>query len=210
MQFELQKQFIGGIDEAGRGPLAGPVVAACVVLPLGYTNSEIKDSKKLSQLKLDFLFDVIKSKALAWHIVSVGNRRIDKVNILQATRLAMKYAVIRTKKNFPLLEGVIIDGNCKIDITLPQQTVVQGDNLHIQVAAASILAKVYRDRLMGILDKKYPGYSLSTHVGYPTRLHKERIKILGASKIHRKTFKGVKEYHLDISQEDKDFFCGNI
>ncbi|MCB0311567.1 MAG: ribonuclease HII [Bdellovibrionales bacterium] len=181
--------LIAGVDEAGRGPLAGPVVAAAVVLPTGYYNSEIKDSKQLSAKKRDLLFEVIRSVSASWAIVAVGAKRIDDLNILQATRLAMALAVKRVHA-----DHVLIDGNTAIDIDLPQQTVIQGDCKHIEIAAASILAKVWRDNLMRTLDERYPGYGFSQHAGYPTTAHKAAIARLGPSPVHRCTFRGVKEY----------------
>lgn len=183
------KKIIAGVDEAGRGPLAGPVVAAAVVLPIGYKNSDITDSKKLSKKKRELLFDEIKKNALSWSIVAVGHHRIDKLNIRAASLFAMSLAVDRVEANY-----VLVDGNAEIPTDLPQEAIVKGDQKHQEISAASILAKVYRDSLMKVLDEKYPGYSLSQHSGYPTKLHREAIKELGPSKIHRRTFKGVKEF----------------
>ncbi|MCB9029429.1 MAG: ribonuclease HII [Deltaproteobacteria bacterium] len=180
---------IAGVDEAGRGPLAGPVVAAAVVLPEGYLNQEITDSKKLSAKKRDILFEAITKNALSYSIVCVGHHRIDQLNIREATRVAMKLAVRRVKA-----EKALIDGNVPIEIDIPQETVIGGDRLHQEISAASILAKVWRDRLMKCLDLKYPGYGLADHAGYPTKKHKEAIELIGPSKIHRKTFRGVKEF----------------
>jgi ribonuclease HII len=186
--------LICGVDEAGRGPLAGPVVAAAAVFEEGFENPLIQDSKKLSAKKRDSLFDVITSQATSWAIIAVGPRRIEDLNILQATRLAMKLAVERVSADL-----VLIDGNQAIDIALPQRTVIGGDRLHVEISAASILAKVWRDRLMETLGEKYPGYGLEKHAGYPTPSHKQAIAELGPSRIHRKTFAGVCE-HVHIKR----------
>ena len=180
---------VAGVDEVGRGPLAGPVVAAAVVFNQGYSNPEIKDSKKLSAKKRESLVERIKSDALDWSIVSVGHHRIEVLNIREASRLAMRLAVERVSADY-----VLVDGNTAIETNLPQKTVVKGDSLHVEIAAASILAKVWRDDLMAVLDKRYPGYELCKHAGYPTKLHKSQIAKIGPSPIHRKTFRGVREY----------------
>ncbi len=185
--------LIAGTDEAGRGPLAGPVSAAAVVFPEGYENKEIKDSKQLSAKKREILYDAILKDALAYSIICVGHHRIDRFNIREASRLAMKLAVKRVAQKCKV-DLVRVDGNTPIVTHLPQQTVVGGDRKHVEISAASILAKVYRDRLMNVLDKKYPGYGLKKHAGYPTKDHKEAIAKLGPSKVHRKTFSGVKEH----------------
>jgi len=178
--------LICGVDEAGRGPLAGPVVAAAAVFDESFQNSEIQDSKKLTAKQRDRLFDYITANAVSWSIIAVGPRRIEQLNILQATKLAMKLAVERIKADL-----VLIDGNQPIVCALPQKTVVGGDRLHVQISAASILAKVWRDRLMETLGAKYPGYGLEKHSGYPTPSHKKAIVELGPCRIHRKTFAGV-------------------
>lgn len=175
------------MDEAGRGPLAGPVVAAAVVFAQNYTNPEIKDSKQLSSLKREQLVQEIKREALEWSVVAVGHERIRALNILQATRLAMRLAVGRITADL-----VLVDGNTRIDIPQLQQTVVGGDRLHVQISAASILAKTYRDQLMQRLESIYPGYELAVHMGYGTPAHREAILRLGPCRIHRVTFAGVK------------------
>ena len=179
---------ICGVDEVGRGPLAGPVVAAAAVFPEGYRNPNIRDSKQLSAKKRDYLIEVIRAEALAWKIIAVGHTRIDRLNILQATRLAMKLAVERLPLRPDL---VLVDGNVPIDIPHPQRTVVKGDSLHVEISAASILAKVWRDHLMEVLDTKYPGYGLAGHAGYPTASHRAALLALGPSRIHRHSFRGV-------------------
>jgi ribonuclease HII len=178
--------LICGVDEAGRGPLAGPVVAAAVVFEEGFEDARIKDSKKLSEQQREKLFEYIKATAKSWSIIAVGPRRIEQLNILQATKLAMKLAVERIEADL-----VLIDGNQPITCRLPQKTVVGGDRLHVQISAASILAKVWRDRLMKDLAVRYPGYAFEKHAGYPTPAHKAAIVELGPCKVHRKTFAGV-------------------
>lgn len=181
--------FIAGVDEAGRGPLAGPVVAAAAVFAEGFSHPRIRDSKKLSAKTRENLFEEIKRLASSWSIVAVGARRVDALNIREATKLAMSLAVRRVHADL-----VLIDGNMEIDTALPQRTVVGGDDKHVEISAASILAKVWRDRLMVVLDKKYPGYGFSLHAGYPTADHRLAVATLGPSPVHRRTFRGVKEY----------------
>lgn len=178
--------LICGVDEAGRGPLAGPVVAAAVVYDESYENADIRDSKVMSAKQRNALFEHIKETAFAWSIIAVGPRRIEEINILQATKLAMRLAVARVAADL-----VLIDGNQRIDCRLPQRTVVGGDRLHVQISAASILAKVWRDRLMETLGARYPGYGFEKHAGYPTPSHKRAIVELGPCRVHRKTFAGV-------------------
>jgi ribonuclease HII len=177
---------ICGVDEAGRGPLAGPVVAAAVVYNEGFTDPRIKDSKALSAKQRELLFEYIKETALSWSIVAVGPRRIDQINILQATKLAMRLAVERISADL-----VLVDGNQPILTSINQRTVIGGDRLHVEISAASILAKVWRDRLMNKLAARYPGYGLEKHAGYPTAAHRAALVALGPSRIHRKTFAGV-------------------
>jgi ribonuclease HII len=180
---------IAGVDEVGRGPLAGPVVAAAVVFPAGYSNPRIKDSKQLSASVRENLVKEIHAAALSWAIVSVGHARIERINIREASRLAMRLAVERVEADL-----VLVDGNVPIDIALPQRTVVQGDQKHVEISAASILAKVFRDDLMCRLDQKYPGYGFANHAGYGTVAHRTAIAQIGPSPVHRRSFRGVKEY----------------
>lgn len=180
---------IAGIDEVGRGPLAGPVVAAAVIFPPGYANSKIIDSKKLSAKKREELVTIIKADALEYAITAVGHKRIDRLNIREATRLAMALSLDRVHADYAL-----IDGNMTINSPVPHQAVVKGDSKFVQIAAASIIAKVFRDKIMETLDAFYPGYSFGKHSGYPTTLHRKAVAVLGPSPVHRKTFKGVKEY----------------
>jgi len=190
--------LVAGIDEAGRGPLAGPVTAACVVLPENYSNGLINDSKKLSPSLRKKLFPQICQDALAWSIVSVGQRRIDRINIREATRLAMGLAADKVAEQIRQLNrtGIhcLVDGNTEMISKLSQQTVVKGDSRVMSIAAASVLAKERRDQLMQDLEQKYPGYGLGGHKGYPTKKHREAIKAIGPSRVHRKSFAGVKEF----------------
>jgi ribonuclease HII len=185
---QTTNKLIAGVDEAGRGPLAGPVVAAAVVLPEGYSNDAIQDSKKLSKRKRDILYEVIKRDALSWAIVSVGHHRIEKHNILRASLLAMELAAKRVEADL-----ILVDGNQRIRTDREQQTVIGGDALHVQISAASILAKVWRDQLMERLDNRYPGYDLAKHSGYPTAAHRAAIARLGICPVHRRGFNGVSD-----------------
>ena len=184
----LKEQGFGvvcGVDEAGRGPLAGPVFAAAVILPEGMEDIGINDSKKLSEKKRDALFDIIKEKAIAWSVASADEKEIDEINILNATFLAMKRAVegLSVKP-----DAALIDGNRKPGLGIEEMTVIKGDAKSVSIAAASILAKVSRDRYLLELDKKYPEYQFSKHKGYPTKLHYELIKEHGISPVHRLSF----------------------
>lgn len=185
--------YIGGIDEAGRGPLAGPVVAACAVLPEAFDVLGVDDSKKLSQKKREELFDVIKEKALAWGVGIADNETIDEINILQATKKAMREAA--EKANIMLFENT----GCKIEILLldavslegvdiRQESVIKGDAKSLSIAAASIIAKVTRDRMMLDYHEKYPHYGFDSNKGYGTKAHYEGIYKYGVTPIHRKTF----------------------
>ena len=182
---------IAGIDEAGRGPLAGPVVAAAVIFPSKVNIPGLNDSKKLSVNKREELFPKIQEISVAFGLAVVDQKVIDKINILQAARLAMKQAV-ETLKITPGL--LLIDGNQKIDLTLNQWAIVKGDSRSLSIAAASVLAKVTRDRIMDGYHKLYPQYEFNRHKGYGTRLHRNLIQEHGPCPIHRSTFKGVSEY----------------
>ncbi len=174
-----------GVDEAGRGPLAGPVFAAAVILPDGCEIEGLNDSKKLSEKKREALFDVIKEKAISWSVASVDEKIIDEINILQATYLAMKNAV--EGLDVPA-DYAIIDGNRMPQLSINGETVVKGDAKSMSIAAASILAKVSRDRFMLELDEKYPQYQFAKHKGYGTKLHYEMLTEHGISDCHRMTF----------------------
>lgn len=181
--------FPAGVDEAGRGPLAGPVVAAAVVFPAGYLNPDIRDSKLLSPARRELLFGVIRRDAVACAVASVPHEEIDRINILQASLTAMRRAVaaLSTPADF-----LLVDGNRPIpSCNIPQETLVGGDGRCLSIAAASILAKVSRDRMMGEFDLLYPGYGFAAHKGYPTADHLAAIRRLGPSPIHRRTFRGV-------------------
>ena len=182
---------IAGIDEAGRGPLAGPVVAAAVIFPSQVNIPGLNDSKKLSTKKREELFPKIQEISVSYGVAVVGQKVIDKINILQAARLAMKQAV-ETLKITPGL--LLIDGNQKIDSTLNQWAIVKGDSRSLSIAAASVLAKVTRDRIMDDYHKLYPQYEFNRHKGYGTKLHRNLIQEYGPCPIHRNTFKGVAEY----------------
>lgn len=183
--------MIAGVDEAGRGPLAGPVVAAAVVFPRGMSLPGLDDSKKLSPRQRERLFPLIQKNALTYGVGMVSNEEIDAINILQAALLAMKKAVERLQGPIDLL---LIDGNKSIDSPHQQWPIVKGDSASHSIAAASILAKVSRDRLMDEYHEKFPQYEFNRHKGYPTRLHKERIEQFGPCPIHRREFKGVREF----------------
>lgn len=175
-----------GIDEAGRGPLAGPVCAACVILPVGLEIEGLNDSKKLSGKKRDLLFDEICALALDYHIAFASVQEIDELNILQATFLTMRRSFEGlTKKN---ADYALIDGDLKARLPIKEQPVVKGDAKSANIAAASILAKVSRDRYMLTLDEKYPQYAFAQHKGYGTKLHYERLNQYGESPEHRQSF----------------------
>lgn len=178
-------KLIAGVDEAGRGPLAGPVVAAAVILPKDFVHPEIDDSKKLSPKKRNRLYDIITGSAIAYSFGVVNARVIDDINILEATKSAMSTAVFKLK---PIPEFVLIDA-LRIDaLPYQQSALIKGDTLSISIAAASILAKVHRDAIMCDYHKTYPQYQFDKHKGYPTKLHRARIKEFGSCSIHRKSF----------------------
>ncbi len=178
-------KYIAGVDEAGRGPLAGPVCAAAVILPKDAVIEGINDSKKLSEKKREQLFDIIKDNAIAYAVEFVNPDVIDDINIKKATALAMHNAVseLKTAADF-----VLIDGNDNIPYDVDYQYVIKGDAKSQSIAAASILAKVSRDRLMIEMDKKYPEYGFAKHKGYGTKEHMLSIQKYGVSEVHRKSF----------------------
>ena len=183
--------LIAGVDEAGRGPLAGPVVAAAVLFAPGWQREGLDDSKKLSFQARQRLFPIIKDQALGYGVGIVDVKTIDEINILQAALLAMKNAVLALPEKPNLL---LIDGNKRIDHKTEQWTIVKGDSLSQSVAAASVLAKVTRDKIMTEYHEQFPQYAFGQHKGYGTRLHRDLIKKHGPSPIHRRTFKGVIEF----------------
>ncbi|MBQ8289049.1 MAG: ribonuclease HII [Clostridia bacterium] len=176
---------VAGTDEAGRGPLAGPVYAAAVILPPGLVIDGLNDSKKLTEKKREALFDVICKEALSYGIAYATPEEIDELNILNASQLAMRRAVAMLE---PTPDLVLVDGNVAREFSMDTKTVVKGDSLSMSIAAASILAKVSRDRVMAELAKEYPQYQLEKHKGYPTPLHMNLVRELGPSPIHRKSF----------------------
>ncbi len=180
-------QYIAGVDEVGRGPLAGPVVCAAVIMPLDDESIivGVDDSKKLSAKKRETLAEEIKKKALAYTIVEVSEKEIDEINILEATKLGMKKA-LESLSITP--HTVLTDGNMTLDITLPQRSVIGGDALSYSIGAASIIAKVYRDSMMDEYAKEYPQYAFESNKGYGTAAHIQAIKEYGLCPIHRRTF----------------------
>ncbi len=181
---------VAGTDEAGRGCLAGPVVAAAVILPKDVHLPDVTDSKVLRPEQRESLYCLIQEKCLAWAISEVSAREIDQTNILQASLKAMVKAV---EKLAPRPALLLVDGNQPIPSKIIQKTIIKGDSRSLSIAAASILAKVYRDRLMAALHEEYPRYGFDKHKGYATKLHKEALRENGPSPCHRTTFKGVKE-----------------
>ena len=201
LDLDFEKQFINegytvicGCDEAGRGPLAGPVVAAACILPEGVIIEGLDDSKKLTEKKRDKLFEIIKEKALSYAIAMSSPAEIDEYNILEASLLAMRRAIdgLSIKPDMAL-----IDGNIDCGFQIPAKAVIGGDGISQSIAAASILAKVTRDRLCEELDREYPQYGLKKHKGYPTKAHKLAVYEHGASPIHRKSF-------LSFLERDKE------
>jgi len=189
-------RLIAGIDEAGRGPLAGPVVAAAVILPPEERPSWlslVRDSKQLTQLRREAIFDCIVESGIAFGVGVVSHEVIDERGIAPATRLAMRYAVeqLSTRPDYLLIDHMRLPG-----VRIPQKGVVDGDSICVSIAAASIVAKVTRDRLMVELDGRYPGYGLAQHKGYGTREHLEALQKLGPCPIHRKTFQPVRDHLL--------------
>lgn len=178
--------FVCGVDEAGRGPLAGPVCAAAVILPKNTVIEGLNDSKKLSEKKRESLFDIIKEKAVAWSVAFASVEEIEEFNILNATFIAMNRAIdgLSTKADFALIDG----NRVPKDIKIPCETVIKGDSKSMSIAAASVLAKVTRDRLMLELDEKYPLYEFKKHKGYGTALHMDLIRKYGPSECHRPSF----------------------
>jgi ribonuclease HII len=194
-QYERKAQRSGyvrvaGIDEAGRGPLAGPVAAAAVVLPRNYRNRHIKDSKQLTPQQREQLYGVIKEEALAVGLGVVEAARIDAVNIYQATLLAMQEAILDLG---PAPDYLLIDGKARLPVAIPQEAIVKGDALSISIAAASIIAKVSRDKIMEIYHRQFPQYNFAQNKGYGTLEHREALEQYGRCKIHRRSFRSAAE-----------------
>ena len=191
LDFALVEELVAGVDEVGRGPLCGPVVTAAVILDPARPILGLNDSKKLSEARREQLFEEIREKALAWCIARAEVAEIDRLNILHATMLAMQRAVEGLQVT-PRL--ALIDGNRCPRLAVPAAPVVKGDARVPAIAAASILAKVSRDREMAELDVRYPGYGLAGHKGYPTPVHLEALRRLGPSEIHRRSFAPVRQW----------------
>ena len=183
--------YIGGVDEVGRGPLIGPVVAACCVLPKDFVLEGLTDSKKLSEKKRNMFFEYIKEHAISYGIGIISPEIIDEVNIYEATKLAMIEAINQVKEKINL-EHVLIDA-MPLNLDINSTSIIKGDSKSISIAAASVLAKVTRDNMMYELDKKYPMYGYASHKGYPTKKHLEAIKEYGLIDGYRKTYGPVKE-----------------
>ncbi|WP_027896874.1 ribonuclease HII [Zestomonas thermotolerans] len=189
LDFALVEELVAGVDEVGRGPLCGAVVTAAVILDPQRPIQGLNDSKQLSEARREHLFDEIREKALAWCIARAEVEEIDRLNILQATMLAMQRAVAGLSVTPKL---ALIDGNRCPKLQVPAAPVVKGDSRVPAIAAASILAKVSRDREMLELDRQYPGYGIAGHKGYPTREHLEALRRLGPTPIHRRSFGPVR------------------
>ena len=192
---ELYKEgvsIIGGVDEVGRGPIVGNVVTACCILPKDFKLEGLTDSKKLSEKKREMFYEYIVKNSIAYGIGRCTPEEIDKYNILEATKIAMKRAIDEVK-NKVRLEYVLIDGNMKFDLDIPYKSIVKGDSKSISIAAASVIAKVTRDHEMYELDEKYPIYGFKNHKGYPTKKHIEAINKYGIIDGYRKSYGPVKE-----------------
>ncbi|MCK5825821.1 MAG: ribonuclease HII [Desulfuromusa sp.] len=184
-------ESVAGIDEAGRGPLAGPVVAAAVILPEGFELPGLTDSKKLTEKQRNRFYPQIRQLATAVGVGVASVAEIDRINILQATLLAMERAILHLSK---APDHLLIDGITPIPLKISQQTLIKGDSRSLSIAAASVVAKVVRDRIMQSFARQLPEYGFAKHKGYGTRLHRQAIAEFGPCYLHRKTFSGVKEY----------------
>lgn len=189
--YEKGIEYIGGVDEVGRGPLVGPVVTACVVLPKDFVLEGLTDSKKLSEKKRNIFNDYIRKHALAFAIGMCTPEEIDEMNIYKATQVAMKRAIDEVRKKVPM-EHVLIDA-MPLDLDMDSTSIIKGDAKSISIAAASVLAKVTRDQMMYELDEKYPMYGFSSHKGYPTKKHIEALQTYGLIEGYRKSYKPVME-----------------
>ena len=185
----LELSPIAGVDEAGRGPLAGPVVAACAVIPLDYPFYYLNDSKKMSEKRRESLFEDLQKEAIAFGLGIVSPERIDEINILQATYEAMREALKDMEKRFSLIPNILLNDAVTIPgISIPQKAIVHGDAKSLSIAAASVLAKVTRDHIMLEYDEQYPEYGFKQHKGYGTKVHREAILTHGPCPIHRRSF----------------------
>lgn len=186
---KLGYNLIAGVDEVGRGPLVGPVVAACVILPIDYTLEGLTDSKKLSEKKREYYYDIIMKDAISVGIGIIDNNVIDEINIYEATKLAMIEAI----NKLSIKPDIVLTDAMKLDIDLPVVPIIKGDLKSITISAASVIAKVTRDRMMDELDKEYPFYNFKKNKGYPTKEHISAIEKYGILKEHRKTYAPIKE-----------------
>ncbi len=196
--YEQGIKLIGGIDEVGRGPLIGPVVTACVILPKDYVLEGLTDSKKLSEKKREKFYDILMKDAISIGIGVVDEKEIDKVNIYQATKEAMKEAVDNMKIK---PEHILVDA-MPLELDIPTTSIIKGDAKSITIAAASVIAKVTRDRMLDELDKIYPMYDLKHNKGYPTKKHLEAISEYGITKYHRLSYGPVAKYKDKINEID--------
>ena len=214
-EFELAARaegarLVAGVDEVGRGPLFGPVVAAAVILPAGAEFADhfegLNDSKKLNEEERVHFDARVRDAALAWAVAEVDVQTIDRINILQASRLAMKIAVEGLRQRGCDPDHLLIDGNQKIDAVCRQTTIVQGDARSLSIAAASVIAKVHRDRLLCELDAQFPGYGLAHNKGYSTPEHKAALLRLGITEMHRRSFQPVAElFEVEVESIDLEF-----
>lgn len=190
-------KLIAGVDEVGRGPLVGPVVAACCILPEEFNLEGLTDSKKLSEKKRDYFYDEIIKQCISYGIGIIDNEKIDEVNIYEATKLAMIEAINNMKVK---PEHILIDA-MKLDVDIPTTSIIKGDLKSITISAASVIAKVTRDRMLYELDDKYPMYDFKNNKGYPTKKHLEAINKYGIIDEHRKSYGPVKDYLLSVDKK---------
>lgn len=191
--------LIGGVDEAGRGPLVGPVVAACVILPKNYSLPGLDDSKKLSEKKREKFYDIIMKEAISVGVGIVDSKKIDEINILEASRLAMKLAI----DNMDIKPEYVLSDAMKLtNITIPYKDIIHGDALSLSIAAGSVIAKVTRDRMMYELDAEHPEYGFAKHKGYPTKAHLENIEKYGLLDNYRFTYKPVSDLVKKMNGSD--------
>ncbi|XOF34947.1 MAG: ribonuclease HII [Candidatus Electrothrix sp. YB6] len=192
---------VAGIDEAGRGPLAGPVVAGCVILPHDCDSSIYRDSKKITAVRRDTLYTQLHDSGAVIGVGIAGVAEIERINVLQASLLAMQRAVEDCDSGLPAF--LLVDGTFNVPLDLPQQTLTKGESKSASIAAASIIAKVTRDRLMRAYHQQYPQYNFQQHKGYPTKAHRAAVAEFGPCPIHRKTFKGVREFCANEREQNR-------